>query len=510
MTLSTRVSLFFVATLGLVLACSSLGVYLLARTYLLGQVEARLDSALRTLAAGAESSEEGIEWEPHQRTLVLDEGAENRPLYWTVSDARGKRLDGSKAISANAFPWPAPAMRGDGSTAFLPISWEGERWLARLSRVTAADSVATPPGTQRGGQDEDPPHDGRLLIRVSTSLEPALATLRSVGWLVSGVSLVSWLLAVIVGRDICHRALGPVSRMATAARRMTGTAIEHRLPVAPTRDELQELGQAFNGLLDRLQESLERQRQFTASASHQLRTPLAAMLGQIEVALRHDRSSEEYRRVLSLAHDQAQELRQIIDSLLFLSRADDEARLPQLVHLDLVQWLAARTRIWEELPRGTDVALRIDGPTPLIVDAQPVLLGQLLDNLIDNACKYGDPGTTITVHARQSANNVAVSVSDCGQGIAADDVPRLFTPFFRGAAARAKGIRGTGLGLAIAARLARAMGGSIEASSEIAQGSVFTLLLRCVPPVAQSKPIVDDPPAIESCPASPGNTMAAQ
>src|SRR5262249_51255839 len=143
-----------------------------------------------------------------------------------------------------------------------------------------------------------------------------------------GLSLTVWLVALFVGRALCRRALVPVRRMAASAADMDAADLGRRLPAAGTRDELDELSKAFNNLLDRLQESVERQQRFTGDASHQLRTPLTAILGQLEVALRRQRPVEEYEQVLTTVRQKAEHLRRIVESLLFLARADAEARLP--------------------------------------------------------------------------------------------------------------------------------------------------------------------------------------
>src|SRR4029077_13550209 len=122
-----------------------------------------------------------------------------------------------------------------------------------------------------------------------------------------------------------RRALGPVTRMAEAARSMGAADLSERLPTPTSADELADLGEAFNGLLDRLGEALERERRFAGEASHQLRTPLAAVIGQVEVALRRDRSPDEYRRVLDSVLSQAERLRRVVEALLFLARTESDA-----------------------------------------------------------------------------------------------------------------------------------------------------------------------------------------
>ena len=284
-------------------------------------------------------------------------------------------------------------------------------------------------------------------------------------------------MAAALGRWTCRRALAPVSRMAKAARSITATNLDQRLPTTQTKDELGELGIAFNGLLDRLQDSFERQRRFTGDASHQLRTPLTAMLGQAEVALRHDRTTSEYRAVLERVQDQALELRQIVEMLLFLARADAEACPPPCEPVTLRAWVGDYLARWSAHPRAADLRLDLPADDELGVEANQPLLSQLLDNLLENAWKYSNRGSPVTLRLRREGGIVTLSVEDAGSGIPAEDLPHIFEPFHRSAASRRQGVAGVGLGLAIARRIAVALGGSLNAESVLGQGSRFTLRL---------------------------------
>ena len=159
---------------------------------------------------------------------------------------------------------------------------------------------------------------------VAAPRTPLQKSLQALAVVLSSLSLLLWLSAALVGRWLCRRALAPLTRMADAARTIHADDLGRRLPSAGTGDELEDLGRAFNDLLARLQESFERQRRFTGDASHQLRTPLTAILGQLEVLFRRDRPAEEYDRVLKLVQKQAAHLRLIVEMLLFLARADAE------------------------------------------------------------------------------------------------------------------------------------------------------------------------------------------
>jgi len=253
---------------------------------------------------------------------------------------------------------------------------------------------------------------------------------------------------------------------------------ERRLVIPSSGDEIEALGRSFNGLLDRLFEALERQRRFTGEASHQLRTPLAALLGQVEVALRHPRTADDYRQALEQVQEQGLHLRQIVEMLLYLARADAETRLDNLVALDLVDWLPGHLQTWAAFPRYRDLQLVIEPGQPCQITAHPPLLGQLLDNLIDNAFKYSDTSAPVIVRLQQEGERVMLSVEDRGIGIAEADLPHLFEPFYRSESARMQGRSGVGLGLSIALRIAQVFGGELTAHRLSPQGSRFMLSLR--------------------------------
>ena len=181
-------------------------------------------------------------------------------------------------------------------------------------------------------------------------------SLRNVALTLAGLSVVFWLLAALVGWRLCERALLPVTRMAKAACSMNAADRDQHLPIPETGDELDLLANSFNGLLDRLHQEFERQKRFTGDASHQLRTPLAALLGQLEVARRRERTVGEYQRVLDEVHGEARRLRQIVESLLFMARAESEAGRPELKPLELVSWVREHLWRWSSHERGGDLA----------------------------------------------------------------------------------------------------------------------------------------------------------
>lgn len=472
MTITTRLSLFFLGALAVVLVGFSSTVYLLARTYLNRQVEDRLEAVLNTLTAGAEIEPGGLEWEPHERHLYLDQDLGGGPLPWLVTDADGKWVDGSKHFFPEKRFADSPLAHFTGPSSNPVVQWQERPWLVSQRRLENKNLAVPPSQPQANQQKQLYP---ALVITGGVSLADVETTLRNLAISLVVVSSGIWLMALVGGRWLCRRALLPVTNMANAARKMDAGDLGQCLPIADTCDEVADLGLAFNDLLARLHESFERHRRFTGDASHQLRTPLTAILGQIEVALRRDRSLDEYQRVLGSVQGQAQFLRQIVEMLLFLARANAEAKLPNLEIIQLTDWLKEHLHEWSTHERFAD--LRVEADIPLPVEAQPPLLGQLVDNLLDNACKYSQPGTPIVIRLIGDKDSVFLTVEDSGCGIAPDDLPHVFKPFFRSSQARQRGFSGIGLGLAVAERIATAFGGRITASSEPGKGSCFRLQL---------------------------------
>jgi heavy metal sensor kinase len=458
MALVTRLSLFFLVALAVVLAGFSTALYSLAYSYLHRQMDDRLEATLNLLASDAEEDQDGLEWEPHERLVAV--GAErDDKIQWIVTDGEGKRVDASKEVGA-------------GQTA---SGWDAERWQLLRRRLQAKMKAD-------GDDRRDEVQKNRFSIldmSVAAPRSPLQKSLQTLAVVLSALSLVLWLSAALVGRRLCRRALIPLTRMAGAARTIHAANLGQRLPNAGTGDELEDLGRAFNDLLARLQESFERQRRFTGDASHQLRTPLTAILGQIEVLLRRDRPAEEYERVLKLVQKQAAHLRLIVEMLLFLARADAETKLTNLETMDCSQWLADHLQTRAPHARAADLKFEAASDGPYWVRAQAPLLGQLIDNLLDNAIKYSALGTAIVVRIGEESGLVTVAVEDEGCGIAADDLPHIFEAFYRSPHSHRVGIGGVGLGLAVAQRIAGAFGGRLSAESRPGKGSRFILRLPC-------------------------------
>lgn len=466
MTLVNRVSMFFLAALAIALAGYSIVVYLLLANYLDRQFDDGLHNALRILAASVEVEPDDAKWQPAEFNVEFDQ-ATLRDVRWIVADERGQMVDHSPQVS-----------RGDGDFAPVlaysrdehPASDESAgigSWRVLQRQLNAPQPKAI--------ELREPHEYAGVRITVARSPAELHATLRRLALLLTLVPAAVWIVAAASGRWFVRKALLPLRAMADRARSMKHADFSLRLPVASPQDELADLGTAFNGLLDELQHSYQREHRFTGDAAHQLRTPLTVLQGQIDVALRRPRSSEEHEQTLQVLSDQVVEFRQIVESLLFLARADEDAIAPDRERIELSPWLQDYVHRWDTHPRRQDLKFETDAAAEPTVS--PPLLTQLLDNLIGNALKYSESGTPVTLHSECIGNKVSLSVSDQGVGIAPADLTAVFEPFFRSAEARRAGIAGTGLGLAVAARIATALGGTLTCDSTPGSGSQFVLTL---------------------------------
>jgi two-component system heavy metal sensor histidine kinase CusS len=241
---------------------------------------------------------------------------------------------------------------------------------------------------------------------------------------------------------------------ASRARRALDGQGELRLPVRGIGDEWDELAEVTNELLRAQSDAAAQAKAFSANAAHELRTPLTAMLGEVQVALRRERSPAEYRAALVVVEEEARRLARLVEMLLALARTDAGSLDPAAVRFDLAR--AARLAVDRAIAAhpGADrrVALRV---VPAQALGDPLLTGRVLDNLLDNALRHGGSGVELGVEA--GPDSVRVTVSDDGPGIAPDARARIFERFSRDGAAGT----GFGLGLAIARGLAEAQGGRL-------------------------------------------------
>jgi heavy metal sensor kinase len=315
------------------------------------------------------------------------------------------------------------------------------------------------------------------LLQVGLPLDPVDGALDRFLRLLLWSVPVGLLAAVITGRWMAGRELMPLARLAAATRTISVADLRQRLPLRGVGDELDEVADAFNDTLARLEQAVGEMKQFSAALAHELRTPLAALRGEIEFALLHARSLEDYRRGLASQLEELDALARLINQLLTLARAEAGEILLAREPVDLGALSATVVEQLEPVAQAADVELACEASNEVVVTGDAGWLKRLLLNLIDNAVKFTPARGRIVVRVSRDSATARLDVRDTGVGIAPEAIPHLFERFYRVDPARSRRADGAGLGLALAKWIADCHGATIAVASRPGEGSTFTVNL---------------------------------
>jgi len=275
------------------------------------------------------------------------------------------------------------------------------------------------------------------------------------------------------GYFLASRALAPIDQITSTTRQISAEDLSARLNIPIVNDEIGRLTQTLNDMLARLDDSFQRERQFTNDASHELRTPLTAMQAILGVIREKRRTPEEYEQAIDDLNEETDRLQTLVENLLRLARGDKQKNNSfEEVNLSmLVKDVADSLR---PLAEAKKILLNCEASENLIILGDSDELIRLFVNLLDNAIKYTEQGE-ISVTANCDGKNILIKVSDTGIGIRTEHISNIFERFYRVEESRT--LRGAGLGLAIAKEIVNAHSGEIEVHSKIGQGTVFTVSL---------------------------------
>ena len=273
--------------------------------------------------------------------------------------------------------------------------------------------------------------------------------------------------------------LSPVVAMADRARQIGVENLSERLPVANPRDEIGRLTATFNDMLGRLEASFTQQRQFMADASHELRTPLSIFHGNLETLLEGtDLDESETRHIYEVLKRHSDRLNLLVNDLLSLARLESNEANLLLSEINLRDFLAEVTRGWTTRLAAKNLRLELQVPEDFpVLRADERRLEEVVHNLLDNAVNYSHANSRILIQGSAPNQEIVLSVSDQGKGIAPADLPRIFERFYRADRARSRELGGTGLGLSIVKHIAQLHGGRVEAESTLGQGTTICLIL---------------------------------
>lgn len=285
-----------------------------------------------------------------------------------------------------------------------------------------------------------------------------------------------WLLGLVGGWWLAGRAIKPIAGIGRTASRIAGGNLAERIIVKETDSELGNLSQVLNETFDRLESAIQRQKQFVADASHELRSPVSVILCETQRGLKRERSAEDYRDILATCHHAAERMRTLVESLLILARQEEDSADSALERCDLETITAETIALLRPLADERSIELTANlSSTSLIGNPQALQL--VVANLVSNAIHHQPPGGKVQVRVGSEGDAVILEVADTGPGIEAAHLPRLFDRFYRVDKARGSAGGHSGLGLAIVRAVVERHRGKVEVTSEVGKGSVFRVTL---------------------------------
>lgn len=350
------------------------------------------------------------------------------------------------AIQAGHFP---PAQLHGAALPAEATMWEqgGRQFIGRESLVEL------PAGNADEGVQVllalDISHHAQFLDDVRTRL-----------WL--GISLAA-VTAALLGWLAAYKGLAPLRRVTATARRLSAEQLGERLAEQGAPAEVRELADALNGMLDRLESSFRRLADFSADIAHELRTPVSNLMTQTQVALSRARSAEEYREILASNMEEYERIARMVSDMLFLAQADN-GRLPRPEEtVELAVEAQALVEFYEALADDEQVRITVSGEAAVTGDR--LMLRRALSNLLSNALRHAQPGSTVDIAITRDDTRATLAVSNQGETIAPEQLSQIFERFHRAGAGRRQHGEGAGLGLAISRSIAEVHGGTLDVSS---------------------------------------------
>ncbi|PSJ46441.1 two-component sensor histidine kinase [Zobellella endophytica] len=300
---------------------------------------------------------------------------------------------------------------------------------------------------------------------------------KGLAWFTGGIALVS----VLLGWFASRIGLKPLRTLASLSSRVTADKLNHRLPLHDAPAELHTPIQAFNAMLDRLEDSFRRLSEFSSDIAHELRTPVNSLMMQTQVALSRERSADDYREALYNNLETAERLARMIGEMLFLAKSEQGQLLMQAEELELATELDELLEFFE--PLASEQQLRLHRRGNATLQGDRAMLQRAFSNLLTNAIRYTPAQGEIRIEVKRDASHVVVEIANPGNPIPAEQLPRLFDRFYRADSARQPVTEGTGLGLSIAKAIIEAHGGSLSARSDEHE----TCFSACFPRTARPK-----------------------
>lgn len=462
-TIRFRLTLWYVVILGIILCSFSGFLYLTLSSSLHKYMDAKIKGIADFVSSSYSSpySRYGVNLD-----RIVEEATGMRPTgkFIQVLDTTGRI--GLKSDNLGTFQLPISILALRNAAKGI-VTYETNRTIS-----TSPIRIVTVPILE-----------GRRItniVQVASSLEDMEEALHTL-FLILSITIPSALaVASLGGHFLANRALKPVDEVTNTARAITSHNLNKRIRIKKVKDEIGRLAETFNDMISRLDQSFKQIRQFSADASHELKTPLTVLRGEIDVALRRQRTAHHYKAILRSNLEEINNMTKVVDDLLLLSRADTGELNLVKTSTDLSEFLS-EVQVQSQVlatPKSIDVYFHNNQKAYALAD--PLRLKSMMLNLIENGIKYSPEGGRIDITLKKEDSCAVIQISDQGIGIPQDALPYVFDRFFRVDKARSRQEGGSGLGLSICKWIAEGHNGSISVKSELGKGSTFTVRIPSI------------------------------
>jgi signal transduction histidine kinase len=313
-------------------------------------------------------------------------------------------------------------------------------------------------------------------LLVAMSLEDAKMVLQNLAKILIFSYPLILLFLFVIARLIAGRSIKPISSIIKTSNIITKDNLKSRIPLPQNRDELYILSQTINSLLDRIENTIEREKQFTSDASHELRTPLTVIKGTLEVLIRKPRSQEEYQDKINFCVAEVNRLNHLVDQLLLLARFENQNKSLKIEKVCLNAIILDTISRYSNIIQTKNILILTEFIKEYYVNTDAYLISIIINNLVSNALKYSNENANLNIIITDENGTIECHIIDSGIGIPSEDLQKIFNQFYRSKAIENTGIKGSGLGLSIVKRLCALLHIDIKITSQQHIGT--TVFLR--------------------------------
>ena len=451
---SNRIALYYMGTTAILTMLVFFFIYMVVHQSVYRHLDAELSAESEQLnESHVILNGEIVLTNPYEWNEDEHEQVEVNPIFMQISEEHGQIIKRT------------PNLYGDSLNVYLN----------RTERFFINTTLSKQPVRQLQTPIFDSLNEIKGYMEMAVPLESTLVVLRNLRSVLMLAFPIVLILLFFVTSLIARRSIHPVFRLTETAEKISRENLSERIPLPLHEDELYTLTQTINQLLERLEDAVIREKQFTSDASHELRTPLSILKGTLEVMLRKRREPEYYIEKISTSLSEVNRMADLVDKLLMLARYEGDEAPVHLSNVDIQDLLEGVFARFETKLEDRNLHLELDIASGVVIRTDRFMVEQIVENLITNAIKYSPVNGKVTVALKHEDEEIHLTVADEGPGIPANAIEGIFDRFYRVDESRNSFIEGNGLGLALVRRFCGLLHIKPEVMSEVGKGSVFIL-----------------------------------